>query len=464
MTLDEVVQATQGRIVSQKSTLFFGVGTDSRKNLNGSIFVALKGEAFNGHHFLSKAVQSGACALIIHEEVEPTLYPVTVVQVQDTLKALQNLAHYWRLKHSAKVLAITGSNGKTTTKEFAMALISPSFVTHVNQGSFNNHWGVPLTLLGIHPEHKVVIVEMGMNHVGEIRELCKITVPEVVVVTTVGRGHLEGLRNIESIAQAKEEIYLYSSEEATGIYNLDNELTYKMWKRSNKKNILTFSSQLLKNPHLDVSFEAQTIDESHIRIEGSIRAVRGSAILPIFGEHNRVNVMAAACLALSVGVTPKEIWERLPFCKMNWGRNQWVTHPSGLKILFDGYNANPDSMKALIEGFIKIPCQGKRGLILGEMLELGSQASHLHEELGEVVAQGGYDFVWFYGPHAKDFEKGLFDHRPTHCWVTEGFDDFIAQKIFSLLQKNDFVALKGSRGMKLERVLTSWGISSDKNT
>ena len=274
MDAQTIIQVTGAKLISSKADHFSGIGTDTRANLQGQLFIALKGEAFDAHNFLDKAVAQGATGLIVHEDndqVKALSGKVTIFKVADTLKALQQLGNWARHQARAKVVAITGSNGKTTTKEFTAALISTVKDVHYNKGSFNNHWGVPFTLLQLEPQKQVAVVEMGMNHAGELTELVHIAEPDVVVCTMVGRAHMEFFGTIEKVAEAKEEIYNAASDKTLRIYNLDNEQTHNMYVRGKEKfpeaKMITFSAE---DPHADVHLMISSMNMSELFLKGTI--------------------------------------------------------------------------------------------------------------------------------------------------------------------------------------------------
>lgn len=460
--VDEVVAATQSVVTGDCNQVFLGVETDSRVGMANKIFVALKGDQFDGHNFIAQAVEQGATGVLVHRDFSPPLgdgSKLSIFRVKDTLVALQKLAHYWRMKHKPLVVAITGTNGKTSTKEFAAVLVSSQHRVHFSKGSFNNHWGVPLTLLGLEPQHEVCLVEMGMNHSGEIRALCQIATPNIGVVTTVGRGHLEGLGSLQAVAQAKAEIY----EDVTGsIYNLDNSFTLEMYRKDSRPQKWCFSTS---DQRADVHLQVTEASIKGLRIQGKIRGEPGAVLVPIIGTHHINNLMAAATIAVACNVAPSKIWQSLPQCRLTWGRNQLLSlnPPKEVAILFDGYNANPDSMKALVSELSHLKVTGKRGLILGEMLELGNDSELLHRELAQEVANSACDWVWFFGPHCEVFLEGLkSNHFHGKSWSSPDYSLAQAQEIFGHLGSGDLVAIKGSRGMKTERVLQAWGIKAPK--
>ena len=409
-----------------------GIGTDSRVDLSGLLFCALVGDAHDAHLYLKGAIEKGAAGIMIHRplteqeiaaceaKVSATGMPVAVILVEDTLIALQKLAKHWRHKCRAMILGITGTNGKTSTKEFAAALLAARFNVQYSKGSFNNHWGVPISLLSIHPSHDVAVIEMGMNHPGELETLSKLVDADAVVCTMVGRGHLEGVGSIEGVAAAKSEIYEFAPRNATFIFNLDNEHTNRMMSQfaGEGRRTLTFGEGAG-----DVSLHVKSMTSEMLTVTGEIKNISGTAEIPVFGKHNITNLMAAASLALAAGMSPQEIWKALPQCRSAWGRNQWVRLKIGARVLFDGYNANPESMRAALENS-KLLLSGageNQGAgssaasefpgggvaVLGEMRELGSYAESLHEELGRTLASVGFREVIFLGPSYKSVQKGF---------------------------------------------------------
>lgn len=478
MAIEELVAATEGKLLSQVQREFSGVGTDTRKDLTGKIFVALKGDTFDAHDYIDQAVAAGASAIVLHrvsESVKLNFDKTTVLQVEDTLKALQNLGNYWRRKMPAKVLGLTGSNGKTTTKEFAATLISSCKSVYFSKGSLNNHWGVPMSLLELGRHHEIAIIEMGMNHLGELTVLSGIAEPDVICVTMVGRGHLEGLGSIEGVARAKEEVYEFAKPHALHIFNIENSYTRKMFEkyapRLSPDQTITFAGgeyardhhllfgQSLEAPaqtrvNLDVSLEILTMDLNKMLIRGEVRGLKGEIEIPIFGMQNITNLMAAAALALAAGLTPAQIWKALPKCHTTWGRNQWVKLESGAMVLFDGYNANPESMKAALDNFKKLKTNGKKYAVLGEMKEMGAHAIALHRELGELAGQVGFSTLAFLGPSHEAFSAGIkTSNFSKNLFVSNSYEQKLAPNMLPVLEMGDIVLMKGSRGMQLEKVL-----------
>jgi UDP-N-acetylmuramoyl-tripeptide--D-alanyl-D-alanine ligase len=470
LTLAQVLEATAGQSLSQVEKAFVGVGTDTRKNLKHQIFVALKGENHDAHAFLAQAVSQGAASLIIDDEkfvTDELKNKVTLIKVPDTLLALQNLARYWRSKLSAKVIAITGSNGKTSTKEFAAAVLSAQFKVHYSKGSFNNHWGVPLTLLEASLSDEAVIVEMGMNHAGELTKLSKIATPDIVVCTNVGRAHIGNFGgSSQAIADAKEEIYL-ANPKAIKVFNYDNEFTLKMFNRVSKlqgaERTIVFSSF---SAGAEVNLRGSKMGLDGLEIIGQIGGVKGEAHVPVFGRQNVANIMAASAIAVVMKMEPEKIWAALPRCKGQWGRNQVVRLVNGATVIFDAYNANPDSTGILIKNLfeLNVADDGRKIAVLGDMLELGNDAEKYHRDLGETIGNTDVAMVWFIGRFAKAFESGL-RKSSSNMGLTSSpaFDPIVAQGVLSTLKSADLIVMKGSRGAKLEKVMQNWLPSFSSN-
>jgi UDP-N-acetylmuramoyl-tripeptide--D-alanyl-D-alanine ligase len=458
-TVKEAAQAAAGQVMSEPYADFCKVGTDSRADLNGKLFIPLKGDSFDGHNFVAKAVAAGVRAVIVSEwrdEWEALKTKASFIKVANTLQTLQTLGLYWRRKHGFKVLAITGSNGKTSTKEFTYALLKRHLPVHASKGSFNNHWGVPLSILDAGPEHSHLILEMGMNHSGEIWRLCQISEPDIVTCTTVGRAHIGELGSQQNVAQAKEEIYV-ACPKALQVFNGDNEWTMRMQARSQAKQIV-FSSF---KPTAEVHMRAQKMDWNGLDLIGRLRGTEGRALVRVLGRHNVVNLMCASALALAADLTPAQIWEGLgQINDTAWGRNQLVSMKNGAKILFDAYNANPDSVQALFKNLYEFEGAGRKFLVMGDMRELGSFSEQAHEEAGDRAASIPFEAVYYVGEFASAFKKGFDKSRAgTPFFTSAKVDAAAAQKMLALLADGDLLAIKGSRGMELEHVLDGWPLS-----
>lgn len=462
-SIEIVVKAVHGQILSQKEDHVCGVGTDTRANLKNNLFIALRGEQFDAHKFLSSAFDQGASALLVDQAqliTEELKARGTVILVKDTLQALQDLARWHRTQMPTKVVGITGSVGKTSTKEFLAAILQGQREVFYSKGSLNNHWGVPLSLLGIEPKHQIALIEMGMNHAGEITTLVGMAQPDIVLCTTVGAAHIEHFGSVDKIAEAKEEIYLAAAPEAVRIFNIDNPWTQKMYTRAVEKwpqgLRMTFSEN---KPEAEVSFRVIEMTLESLTIEGRIGGYKFQQKVPVFGVQNSINLMAAATGALACGLKGEEIGRGLAHCRTTWGRNQLLRAANNAVVLFDAYNANPDSMAALLNNIsqLKSSSSSRKIGVFAEMLEMGEASSALHEELGAQVGRVNFSEVYFYGKPSASFAKGF--HRvnsetPLHC--QEAYTPELALQLSQNIRSEDLIFVKGSRGMKMERMIQTF--------
>lgn len=456
--LKQIAQWTRAQIVSEPYKEFSEIGTDTRKNLTDQIFIALKGDTYDAHNYLDQAVAKGAKALLVHELPDQFKHlkdKVSILLVQDTLKALQDFSHEYRKTLATKIIGITGSNGKTTTKEFTAQILGQYKKTHYSQGSFNNHWGVPLTLLSTPQDAEFAVVEMGMNHAGEITQLVKIADPDITVCTMVGTAHIEFFGSKENIAKAKSEIYLEVKPETIRIFNQDLDLTFDMMYPVAKKfpaaRMLTFSE---KNQEADVFFKIDELKMKEIKITGIIAAEPGTATIPIFGKQNVTNLMAASAIAYACKLTPKQIWQALPSCKTAWGRNQFIETKNQAEILFDGYNANPDSLGALLENIPMLKCTGKKIGVFGQMKELGEQSAEAHTAVANLAGNCGFSQIYFIGEDYAAFQKGLAGSNfKGQVFIQPDFDSTLGENLGGSIERGDIVVIKGSRGAKTERFI-----------
>lgn len=454
--IEELVHSTKGRLTqSGKNEWLYGVGTDTRQSLSGKIFFALKGENHDGHDYLPNAIAAGASALVVEnvEKLPQDLKSTFVIQVEDTLKALQDFAHFWRERNKFKVIGITGSNGKTTTKEFTATLLKSHFQTHWSQGSFNNHWGVPLTILGASAETEVIVCEMGMNHEGELTTLCQIAQPDIVTCTTVGRAHMGHFKDMDQIAAAKSEIY-EASPRALGLFNQDHTATRKMqkqWLTSHEaKNTFAFST---REDSTSVYLHLEKSEMGGLQVRGHIGATEGQALVPIFGEHNVQNLACAAALAWLAGVPEEKIWQALPQVGMAWGRNQWIKGKENIEIFFDGYNANPDSYLALIKNLQSLPHTQKWWGVFGEMREMGTQSEAVHREVGAALAVLPFQQLIFVGEWASAMEQGYRSGEGKSPVQTFALATEAVSAVQPSLLSGCLVVAKGSRGVAIEKAL-----------
>ncbi len=409
------------------------VGTDTRNIKQGSIFFALKGGNFNANTFAKDAINAGAKYAVIDEEA---YYTEGCILVEDVLKTLQKLANHHRKQFKIPFIGITGTNGKTTTKELTATVLSEKFKTLFTQGNLNNHIGVPLTLLNLNREHEIAIIEMGANHQGEIAELCKIAEPDYGIITNIGKAHLEGFGGPEGVIKAKSELYHFIKDTGGKLFvNADDELLMFLSTGINRITYGTLQSADCKGIDDKESFLAKGIfidDGIEVEIQSQLA-----------GRYNFYNILVATCLGFHFGLTISQVKHAIENYIPSNNRSQILKKESNT-IWVDAYNANPSSMKTAIENFAEISQKGKV-LILGDMFELGDDSKMEHQALVDLIeSKKVWDGVYLVG---KEFAKVNSSAR--HFEV---MDDFIKWVSTNPL-KEKTILLKGSRGMQMERVL-----------
>lgn len=410
--------------------------TDTRKLDKGSIFFCLKGANFNANEFALKALEGGCANVVVDEEK----YAVNenIFFVRDVLKALQQLANHHRKQLKLKILAITGSNGKTTNKELINAVLSKSFKTLATVGNLNNHIGVPLTLLSLTKEHEIAIVEMGANHQGEIKELCEIADPDYGLITNIGKAHLEGFGGEEGVKKGKGEMYQYISKKGGRVFiNADDAVLHEMAGAMDK---ITYGTTKLYdvigkqiNGDEFVSFKWTT--RYNEKDWNKLPLIKTH----IIGHYNFINLLCAACVGNYFKVDIEKINEALSEYVPDMNRSQ-LEKTANNTLILDAYNANPSSMKVAIENFAKLDGDNKL-LIIGDMFELGEYAAEEHKKIVDLINEKKLSNVILIG---SEFSK-----------TNSGFKTFLNTQdclanLKSEPQKSKLILIKGSRGMKLE--------------
>ena len=443
MLLSEAAK-TLGSSLTGEDVVFSGCSTDSRTIEEGNLFIALKGEYFDGHQYISVAEKNGASSLIVDSEV---VHTKPFIRVEDTRKAMGLLAKSWREKITIPLIAITGSNGKTTVKEMVTSILSTVSNVHATSGNLNNDIGVPKTLFGLNKKHNYAVIEMGANHLGEIEWLSKISSPNIAVITQCAPAHLEGFKNVESIAKAKAEIFSGLQTSGTAIINAD-DIYFDFWKNSCKEiNQLTFG---IKTKNADVRAENIKLSMDDLLINFTLISTHGSVeiCLPMLGEHNVMNALAATSCCLSLDISLQSIKDGLENIKSIKGRLEIKTGKKHVRIIDDTYNANPTSFDAAIETLCGF--NGLRYIVLGDMGELGDKAEQFHRDVGELAKRKNVDGLFTIGKlsinASNDFGTGAFH-----------FDSYEAleKALIKSLDKDSTVLIKGSRAMKMERIVNA---------
>ena len=448
-SIDEFIKSTGGRLVWRgPKEGFESVSTDTRleDQIPDSAFFALK-SARDGHNFLLPAFQKGAGVLVVEDiqKLSSLKNKVTVIQVENTLKSLGRWAHYWRKKLKIKTAGITGSNGKTTTKHFLKLLLGEAPGVTASQKSYNNYLGVSLSLLSASLKTKILIQEIGTSSPGEIKELCALADPFSAVCTMVGPAHLKNFGSIKQVSLEKEQIYSSCSQ---GVFNLDQPWTRGMESRFQGSKI-TFSSQ---DEKADVCLKVQSSGEDSLTVAGKIKDQKGRCLVKIAGRQHLNNIMAAVGLALSLGCEPSQIWKKLHLLELPAGRGKFTVLKSGVRVFFDAYNANPQSMSAFLDHIrlFKTPLV----LCLGDMMELGAEAEFFHRELGKNLNPLNLKHLCFIGKHRFDFEKGLKDGGfQGNYTLFNTLSKKSVECLLPFLSPPVTLALKASRGLKLEKLV-----------
>lgn len=412
---------------------------DSRKIEPGSLFVALKGERFDGHDFIAEAQAKGALAIICERAQAEISLPQFIVP--SSLDALTLLASYHRQTLSCPVIALTGSNGKTTVKEMIAAILpKPS---HATQGNLNNHLGVPLSVMQLKPEHRYAVFELGANHVGEIAHTVAIVQPQVALINNIAPAHIEGFGSIEGVAAAKGEIYQGMTTAGTAVIN-DDDVYAHFWDKSlTSKKILRFS---LTKP-VDIYSQAILFNQAECASFTLVTPAGKMKIdLQVPGEHNVRNALAAATCCFALGIPLSLIGKGLTEFQGVTGRLTFRTGKQNATIIDDTYNANLRSVLTAIEVLVKR--NGQRILVLGDMGELGQWAQTHHEEIGQVALQKGVDKLLTYGK-ISEFSSKAFGGLGHH-YVSQ---EELVKDLLPNLNKNTTVLVKGSRSATMEKIV-----------
>jgi UDP-N-acetylmuramoyl-tripeptide--D-alanyl-D-alanine ligase len=454
---NEILLATGGRLVRKgKGDRFGEVVTDSNQVQRGSVFVALKGERLDGHRFVGQAVRHGARCVVVHRELHPSAYgAATVIKVADTLRALGDLAHQRRETYGPKVLAITGSNGKTTSKEMLAAILDEAALKRKplrgkilkTEGNFNNLVGLPLTLLRLRKTNKVAVVELGTNHPGEIKRLAEIAAPDMGIITSVAAAHLEGLDSLAGVAREKGALFSGIRPGGMIAVNLDDPWVRRLGQRFEGQKI-TYGAggQVQVESWRSLGAKGMMLDLRLGRRRSRVR-------LNFLGEHNIVNAAGAAAMAYGFGVSLAAIRRGLQKAKPFPMRMQ-VENWKQVGIINDAYNANPASMEAAIKTLAGVECRGEKTAILGDMFELGRQTRRQHLQLGKQVARAGIDRLYLLGAQANQVRRGALQSGMPAERIVIGKDHAdIADRLRSHLKCGDWLLFKGSRGMKMETAL-----------
>jgi UDP-N-acetylmuramoyl-tripeptide--D-alanyl-D-alanine ligase len=440
----ELVHAGPGQFDSEASAL--GYSIDSRTMRRGELFFAVKGEKMDGHDFVTQALEKGAVAAVISKEkTAGREFEHGIIPVQDTLEALQSLAKGVRRLWARPLIAVTGSAGKTTTKEAIAQVLSAKFRVHKSEGNFNNHFGLPLMLLKLEPEHDVAVVELGMSHLGEITALAQIAKPNTGVVTNVAPVHLEFFDSIAEIARAKHELIESLPSGGTAILNADDEYV-SQFGRDFKGRVITYGFA----PNAAVRAENWTsIGDAGSAFDVIVDTQRERITLPLMGRHNVYNGLAAIAAGLQHGVSLVESAAALAKLSPADKRGQ-VVRMGNITVINDCYNSNPKALAAMVDALAAMPAK-RRIVVAGEMLELGPQGEQMHADSGRHIAEKGIDVLI----GVRGLARPMVDEARKAGIAAEflATPDEAGEWLTRETREGDVVLLKASRGVKLERAL-----------
>ncbi|RID81601.1 UDP-N-acetylmuramoyl-tripeptide--D-alanyl-D-alanine ligase [Peribacillus asahii] len=436
-------------IAEWESVQVAGVSIDSRKVEQNNLFVPLLGEQVDGHKYVEKAIQQGAAASLWQQNVPNPPKDIPLIIVKDTEVALQELARAYRGQLNVKVIGVTGSNGKTTTKDMTASLLATTYKVHKTSGNFNNHLGLPLTILSMPKDTEVAILEMGMSSRGEIEFLSKLARPDIAIITNIGESHLLDLGSREEIARAKLEIIEGLADGGTFIYYGDEPLLSEQIQNRDKDLHIQSFGRSRENDLYVTSIEQRNDSTAYM----TAGVLVGSYEIPVLGNHNVMNALAAMLAAKELKVDPEKIQEGLASVRLTNMRMEMVEGAKGEKVINDAYNASPTSMKAAIELIEGLSGFERKILVLGDMLELGLQEQDFHLKIGQHISKDEIDEVFTYGPLAEHIARGARETFEENRVFSFQDKQQLIQELKRHTQANDLILVKASRGMRLEEVV-----------
>ena len=455
LTIEEVLKATGGKLLQGRGNAFFqGISTDSRTVAEGELFVALKGPRFDGHHYAVEALVKKAGGVLIEEDQVGDIRwngyrSRAVIAVKDTLSALGDMARDWRRKYGTPVVALTGSNGKTTTKEMIAACLGTTFPILKTEGNLNNLIGVPLTLLTLTEKERVVILEMGMNVPGEIRRLAEMAEPDVGLITNIQKVHLEGMGSLERLKEEKGELFRKMRRDGTILVNQDDPRVIEL-ARDYPGQKITFG---IEHP--------AEVMAKEIRLRGaegtSFTLILEEEVMEIhlrlLGRQFVPNALCAMAIACLFGVEVKQAKEAIESLQPFPMRMEVVSLKGGKTLINDAYNANPYSMELALETLAEVKGKGRAIAVLGDMLELGGFTKEAHEQLGEKVSELSIDFLLALGEEAPIVIESAIRHGfpMERAKVMESYSEAVFQ-LRQMIQSGDWILVKGSRRMAMEKI------------
>jgi UDP-N-acetylmuramoyl-tripeptide--D-alanyl-D-alanine ligase len=451
----EIQKITEAEIINKdllKRRRISGVSTDSRTATRNDLFFAIKGEKFDAHQFIDDVVRRDVAAVVVHREWADRndlyfrTFPCAFVVVPDTTIAFGELARIYRRKFDIPVIAVAGSNGKTTTKEMVTAVLRMKYDVLATEGNLNNHIGVPQTLFRLGSEHDVAVVELGTNHFGELKYLCEIAEPTHGLITNIGKEHLEFFGDEEGVAKEETELYRYLNDHDGFVFvnNDDRHLSTEAEKMHHTLTYGTHSGADVRARKIDVN----ELGQSRFLVTWSKKDVEIAVRLSVPGMHNVLNAAAACAVGLKLKVKPKKIADALKKFSSASKRMEVLSH-NGVIIINDTYNSNPDSVVAALKTLQSFNTSGRKIAVLADMKELGETSKREHTNIGVVASEMKFDHLFTFGQFSK-YTNEAFGHSSARHYDAK--EDLIAD-LRGLLKAGDVVLIKGSRGMKMEEVV-----------
>jgi UDP-N-acetylmuramoyl-tripeptide--D-alanyl-D-alanine ligase len=440
----EATVAVEGHLYGNDSA-FIGISTDTRTVESEQLFVALKGPNYDAHDFVRDALKKGAAGVLVQQKLE---IDAPQIVVPDTQVALGQLAATWRQQFSIPVVAVTGSNGKTTVKEMIAAIFGQQGSVLATQGNLNNEIGVPLTLLQLTDSHSAAVIEEGASHVGDIAYLTQFVQPTVSVVTNAAGAHLEGFGSLDVVARTKGEVFEFLAESGTAVINADDEYA-SLWRSlAGRRNILTFGLSASSDVHgiLHENVLQKTGEMKGSRLDITTPEGKCSVLVPLMGRHNAMNALAATAAALAAGVKLDVIKKGLETTKSIPGRLQWKVGVNNTCIIDDTYNANPASLNVALDVLSAYP--GERYLALGDMAELGEKSEGFHEQAGRQAKDSGVSHLYAIGEYSR-FAVEAFGE---HAWHFSAQDQMV-DRLREDMNENVTLLVKGSRSSRMDQVV-----------
>jgi UDP-N-acetylmuramoyl-tripeptide--D-alanyl-D-alanine ligase len=455
-TVTDIIDAVNGQhLFGASPHPFNNISIDSRSVNENSLFVAIVGERFDSHDFIGDMIHQPLHGIIIQQDRNTNEHIQLwknknrlCISVSDTTKALGDLGHFQRMKWGGSVVGITGTNGKTTVKEMTASVLATTYHIVKTSGNFNNHIGVPKTLFQIQGDHQWAVVEMGMNHPGEIAYLARMSEPDIGIVTNIGPGHLEGVSSIEGVRKAKGELIQHLGKNNLAILNADDPLILSFQDQC-ECSVLTYGL----NSRADISAKriAESIDGCQFELTTPDSSI--PIVLPVPGHFMISNALAAAAVGFYAKIPLERIKTALESYAPIKGRSFIHHHLEGFHIIDDTYNANPASMRVAIDSLKQMSKHNNLYFVCGDMYELGPEADRYHKEIGAYAANAGLNGIFATGTFASDVLHGALNAGFDKKALFSGTHSDIAKMLLTSLKPDDWVLIKGSRAMKMEQIV-----------